>query len=141
MCIRLFSLLKNLVGAARSDNLEAVKYILEYGRNVDINATESDKVSQCYVHICMYVCTCTCVMVCVCYVCVCVSVCNHKNIHLSHHGMHMCTQHGWTALMWATEKGNFEMVELLLERRADLNASQKGSYAQSNVKQYVVNSS
>ena len=80
MCIRLFSLLKNLIGAARSDNLEAVKYILEYGRNADINATESDKVPvrQCYVHICMHVCTCTCVMVCACYVCVCVSVCNHK---------------------------------------------------------------
>ena len=37
---------KNLIGAARSNNLEAVKYILEYGPDdLNVNATESDKVS------------------------------------------------------------------------------------------------
>lgn len=41
-------LLQNLIGAARSDNLKAVKYILEYGRNIesDINAREQDNVDD-----------------------------------------------------------------------------------------------
>ena len=36
-------------------------------------------------------------------------------------------KHGWTALMWATDKDNLEMVELLLVNKADTNIPAKVS--------------
>ena len=38
-------------------------------------------------------------------------------------------KHGWTALMWATDKDNLEMVELLLANKADTNVPAKVSHS------------
>ena len=40
----------------------------------------------------------------------------------------MHVKHGWTALMWATDKDNLEMVELLLANKADTNIPAKVSH-------------
>ena len=89
-----------LVGASRSNHLGSVKYIIDNAKNLDINVKESDRVKHSMHEI--------------------ILLCLNIYIYL---------QHGWTALMWGTNKDNLEMVELLLANNADPNVRDKVYYA------------
>ena len=39
--------------------------------------------------------------------------------------LQLCSQHGWTALMWASDRGNTKIVDLLLNKGADPNMTSK----------------